>query len=281
MIALAWCVLGGLASSVAWLGLRGTFRDAAVLQRTNYRGASVPVAAGLVLVVGVVVVTVGDALYASAIDETPSELRRAGPMLLVLVLGFGLLGLFDDLVGATEVKGFAGHLGALRRGRVTSGLLKLLGGIAVGVLCVPGDLVESLRGGALVAASANLVNLFDRAPGRAVKVSAVGAVAVCAAGGTGWTSAPTTLVVGAGLGLLVFDLREHCMLGDTGANVLGAAVGYGLVLGLGESAQWAALAVVAALNLVSERVSFGAVIDRVGPLRWLDRLGRRPVRSGT
>lgn len=281
MIALGWCVVGGLASAAAWLGLRSTFREAAVLQRTNYRGASVPVAAGLALVVGVIVVALGDALYASVVDATPSELHRSGPMLLLLVLGLGLLGLFDDLVGATEVKGFAGHLGALRRGRVTSGLLKLLGGLAVGVLCVPGDLVESLRGGALVAASANLVNLFDRAPGRAIKVSAVGAILVCATSGTGWTSSPTTLVVGAGLGLLVFDLREHCMLGDTGANVLGAAVGYGLVLGLGPTGEWAALAAVAALNLASERVSFGAVIDRVAPLRWLDRLGRRPARGGT
>jgi hypothetical protein len=35
------------------------------------------------------------------------------------------------------------------------------------------------------------------------------------------------------------------------------------------------LVVVAALNLASERVSFSAVIDRVGPLRFLDRAGRR------
>lgn len=280
MIAVAWCIAGALAAAAAWVGVRGTFRDAAVLQRTNYRGAPVPVAAGVALVVGVVVVALGDALYASLVGSTPSELHRAGPMLVVLVLGFGLLGLFDDLVGSTEVKGFAGHLGALRQGRVTSGLLKLLGGLAIGVLCVPGELVESLRGGVLVAASANLANLFDRAPGRAIKVSAVGAVVVCAVGAPGWVSAPTTLVVGAGLGLVMFDLREHCMLGDTGANVLGAAVGYGFVLSLGATGEWVALAVVAGLNLASERVSFGAVIERIGPLRWFDRLGRRPSSGG-
>ena len=37
------------------------------------------------------------------------------------------------------------------------------------------------------------------------------------------------LVVGAGTAMLVPDLRERCMLGDTGANVLGAAVGLGVV----------------------------------------------------
>jgi hypothetical protein len=36
------------------------------------------------------------------------------------------------------------------------------------------------------------------------------------------------------------------------------------------------LIVVAALNLLSELVSFSAVIDRIGPLRALDRAGRRP-----
>jgi hypothetical protein len=36
------------------------------------------------------------------------------------------------------------------------------------------------------------------------------------------------------------------------------------------------LLVVAGLNLTSEVVSFSRVIDRVPPLRTLDRLGRRP-----
>jgi hypothetical protein len=36
------------------------------------------------------------------------------------------------------------------------------------------------------------------------------------------------------------------------------------------------LVVVAALNLLSERVSFSRVIQQVGPLRWFDGLGRLP-----
>lgn len=281
MIALGWFVAGAVASAVSWVGLRGTFRDAPVLRRTNYRGASVPVAAGLVVVVGVVLVAAIDSIRASAVGAGMSELRRAGDLLLVGSLGFALLGLFDDLVGATEVKGFRGHLGALRQGRVTSGLLKLLGGLALGVLCAPGDLGSSIRGGLLIAAMANLANLFDRAPGRVIKVGIIGAGIVGAVGGLGWAIAPTMLVVGAGAGLLLADLREECMLGDTGSNVLGAAVGYGLVVGLSSTGEWVALAVVVAANLMSERVSFTAVIDRTAPLRWLDRLGCRPERRRT
>jgi UDP-N-acetylmuramyl pentapeptide phosphotransferase/UDP-N-acetylglucosamine-1-phosphate transferase len=234
-----------------------------------------------VVVVGVVLVAAIDSIRASAVGAGMSELRRAGDLLLVGSLGFALLGLFDDLVGATEVKGFRGHLGALRQGRVTSGLLKLLGGLALGVLCAPGDLGSSIRGGLLIAAMANLANLFDRAPGRVIKVGIIGAGIVGAVGGLGWAIAPTMLVVGAGAGLLLADLREECMLGDTGSNVLGAAVGYGLVVGLSSTGEWVALAVVVAANLMSERVSFTAVIDRTAPLRWLDRLGCRPERRRT
>ena len=65
------------------------------------------------------------------------------------------------------------------------------------------------------------------------------------------------------------------MLGDTGANALGAAVGLGAVLTLGRPARLGVLIALVALNVASERVSFSRVIDATPPLRWFDRLGRR------
>jgi hypothetical protein len=65
------------------------------------------------------------------------------------------------------------------------------------------------------------------------------------------------------------------MLGDAGANPLGGALGLGLVLGFAPGVRNIALVVVILANLASEAVSFSAVIDRVAPLRYLDRLGRR------
>ena len=65
------------------------------------------------------------------------------------------------------------------------------------------------------------------------------------------------------------------MLGDTGANVVGAAVGLAAVIVLGHGAVLAVLVALVALNMISEWVSFSAVIDRTAPLRWLDRLGSR------
>jgi len=89
------------------------------------------------------------------------------------------------------------------------------------------------------------------------------------------------LVLGAGAGMLVPDLREECMLGDTGANVLGAALGFGLALSLNRTGEWIAVAVLLAMNLASEKVSFTKVIDATPPLRWIDRLGSLPERRAS
>jgi UDP-N-acetylmuramyl pentapeptide phosphotransferase/UDP-N-acetylglucosamine-1-phosphate transferase len=70
------------------------------------------------------------------------------------------------------------------------------------------------------------------------------------------------------------DLGERLMLGDAGSNAIGAVLGVGAVLTLGPWSRVALAAVLAALNLAAEMVSFSRVIDRVAPLRLLDRLGR-------
>jgi UDP-N-acetylmuramyl pentapeptide phosphotransferase/UDP-N-acetylglucosamine-1-phosphate transferase len=68
------------------------------------------------------------------------------------------------------------------------------------------------------------------------------------------------------------------MLGDAGANVVGAVLGLGVVLGRGEVTRITALVVLVVANVAAELVSFSSVIDRVRPLRWLDRLGQLPER---
>jgi hypothetical protein len=52
----------------------------------------------------------------------------------------------------------------------------------------------------------------------------------------------------------------------------------GVVLGRGEVTRITALVVLVIANVAAELVSFSSVIDRVGPLRWLDRLGQLPER---
>jgi hypothetical protein len=66
------------------------------------------------------------------------------------------------------------------------------------------------------------------------------------------------------------------MLGDAGANVLGAALGLGVVLACSPGVRTGVLVAVALLNLASEWISFTKVINATPPLRAFDRLGRQP-----
>ena len=54
---------------------------------------------------------------------------------------------------------------------------------------------------------------------------------------------------------------------------LAYAVGMAVALSATSATAVVVAAVLAALNAVSERVSFSRVIDRVAPLRWADRFG--------
>jgi hypothetical protein len=201
---------------------------------------------------------------------------RPGVAIAVAGVGGAAFGAYDDLAGSGDRRGFRGHLGALRHGEVTTGAVKL-GGIGVtGILSAalaggpPADVVINA---ALVAGGANLLNLFDLRPGRAIKV-AVASGALITAGGA--TSPGSAAPVAAGLALLPEDLGERAMLGDCGANALGAMLG-AAAAGLPRSARIALLAGIAGLTAASEKVSFTKVIERTPALRWLDMLGRRPV----
>lgn len=285
---LAALVVGYLGARLTWLAARPLFALPA-LARHNYRGRSLPTAAGVVLPLAALLVEGGRAVAgAFGVGDGPGLAGIRG-LVLLTALGFGVLGLIDDLAGGGggveaadggAERGFRGHLGALAAGRVTTGALKLFGGAMVALIVVAPLVGESPRrliaDGALVALCANLGNLFDRAPGRTVKVS-LGAFALLLVGAsrTGALSG-VAVIVGAGLGLLLDDLHERLMLGDAGSNVLGAVLGLGVVAACGTAARDVALVAVALLNVSGEVVSFSRVIDAVPPLRAADRAGRRP-----
>ena len=278
MIALLAFVIGAAASAALWAAMSRQLAGTAALQRPNYRGHDLPVGAGIVIVLTELLVGAAYVAWTRVGGISGDEAARGATVLAVGAVGFGLIGLFDDLAGAVATKGFRGHLRALGRGELTTGMVKLVWGVLIGFIVSPGSLAGSLRGGLVVAAAANAANLFDRAPGRVVKVSLLGAAIVALLGAPGWQLVGPMVVLGAGLGLLVPDLRERCMLGDTGANVLGAAVGYGVVVATGSTGELIALVLLVALNALSEVLSFSRVIDRVPPLRILDRLGTLPER---
>ena len=279
MTVLIAAVVGFLAARLVWIALRPVFA-AELFQRENFRGRSVPTAAGVVLALAALLVEAGRIVAAAASGDSsgPGPGRAS---VLALALGFALVGMLDDLAGSGDRRGFRGHLRAAAEGRVTTGAAKIVGGAAIAIAAVaiarPDDtLLELLTDAALVALAANLGNLFDLAPGRAIKVGGIAfAVLMVATAADPRLSGPA-VVMGAALGLLLDDLREHLMLGDTGANLLGGVLGMAVVIVGSPVVRLATLGVLAILNGSSEWISFSHVIDRVPPFRLLDRAGRRP-----
>src|SRR5665811_1681063 len=185
-------------------------------------------------------------------------------------LGAGFLGALDDWFGGSSSKGLRGHLAAARRGQVTTGLVKIVGlgvtGLATAWMAdrsrgmtgtrATGPLT-TLVGGAVIAGSANVVNLFDLRPGRALKVVLL-LVVPFIAGGRGTTlstataAATAAATAGAAMAALPDDLAGRSMLGDTGANSAGALLGAALVARTDLRGRLLALAVVTVLTLASE-----------------------------
>lgn len=132
--------------------------------------------------------------------------------------------------------------------------------------------VDVVTSGALIAASANLVNLLDLRPGRALKVGGIAALpALLQPRGRSLAAA----CLGSAAAALGPDLAERDMLGDGGANALGALLGTAAVASAPRPVRLALLAGAVGLTLASERVSFTKVIERTPALAAIDRWGRR------
>jgi UDP-GlcNAc:undecaprenyl-phosphate/decaprenyl-phosphate GlcNAc-1-phosphate transferase len=241
--------------------------------RTNHRGEPVTLIEGPAVAVGAIVGVLAQAGLRSATG--PAAWR---PAVAITAAGAGAaaFGAYDDLTGSGNRRGFRGHLGALRHGEVTTGTVKL-GGIGVTGLVsaalAGGSPADVVINAGLVAGGANLLNLFDLRPGRAIKVAVASGALI--GGSPSRSGGDVAAPLAAALALLPEDLGERAMLGDCGANALGAMLG-AAAAGLPRPVRMALLAGITGLTAASEKVSFTKVIERTPPLRRLDMLGRRP-----
>jgi hypothetical protein len=284
LAACAWIVLVALAAlasprlaaavSVAAFAVGATACSLAVnhwagVVRPNYRGREIPGAGGLAFALG--------PLAAAGAAAATADFRALPLAIVGLAAGImAAVGLADDVFGARGVKGLFGHLRCLARGRLTTGGLKAITGgvigLAVGWSMAYPSVPEALLNAALIAMSANLVNLLDLRPGRALKgFLLLALVAVAADGLAVYLVAPIGIIA---LAFAPLDLGGRAMMGDAGANALGIAAGIALAAALPLGGRLACVAVLAGIHLYSERHSLSDLIARVPALRRLDRLGR-------
>lgn len=268
--------LAAVAARVAYSAFRRRppVGDEKTWTRENHRGEPITLLEGPAFVAGA-------SAAAALAPGLPARLRAAA--VLAGAAG-GALGGYDDLYGTTTAKGFKGHLSALARGEVTSGSVKILGigatGLAAAALARRGGLADTVIDGMVIAGSANLANLFDLRPGRAIKVAMLTGgplLAACLRPGTRAAAVLAAVPLGAAAALLPEDLGERAMLGDAGANALGALLGLAATVRLGRPGRLAVLGTVVALTAASEKVSFTKVIAGNRVLNYIDMLGRRPA----
>lgn len=277
-------------------------------ERTNFHGVTVSLRGGVAMAGA----SVASAAVASALSDQP----RAALGGVVASLGGGLAGYIDDVDqgahdGGKVAKGLKGHLGALAHGQVTTGVIKIagIGASALAASALVGSKATSVGGKVsdlalntvLIAGTANLANLLDLRPGRALKATVLVAAPLsylsCAAAKTpasGASDAPSAKPVSpasaasaqrllasglnaAAITALVEDLQETTMLGDTGANAAGALLGTSLAANDSWKLRLGTALGVVSLILASEKVSFSKVIAANPALNWLDQLWRRPL----
>jgi UDP-GlcNAc:undecaprenyl-phosphate/decaprenyl-phosphate GlcNAc-1-phosphate transferase len=249
------------------------------LSRANYRRRVVAFPAGAVLVACSLF-----ALAPLAVLDDRADLDLLDPDLrrwAVYVLGVALLGLLDDALGrgseSLAPRGWRGHARALAEGGFSTGAIKAVGALALAAYATSGLGQHDFRyvaDLALLLLTTNLFNLLDLRPGRVEKVLVSLLAGLCVGA---WTVAPLDLLgifIGPVLVVAWFTLRERAMLGDTGANLVGALAGVSLLVTLGDDARLVALAVVVVLNLYGEFRSISRTIEAVPLLRSLDSLGR-------
>ncbi|MDU5428095.1 hypothetical protein [Actinomyces urogenitalis] len=266
----------------------------AVLERENFHGRRVSLRGGLAMAAG----TTAVGLLAArpvAQGEGARVAQAAALGAAVATTAAGAAGLVDDLDqgahdGEAPAKGLKGHLGALARGRVTTGALKILvigaGSAVAGAVMTAADprphrglggLVDAGVRTVAIASWANVHNLLDLRPGRALKAAGLLAAPMAL---TQARRAPASAALAGGTlaccaAGLREDLAEQTMLGDTGANTVGALAGASLASHPSPVLRLTSACAGTALVLASEKISFSGVIARTPALAVLDALGRR------
>ncbi len=253
--------------------------------KANYRARSLPFPFGVLSLAAALL-----ALIPLMLVQVLASARVFHPEILpvaVYALGVLALGLLDDTLGDRHEidspesgpgpRGWRGHGGALLHGELSTGTLKAAGSLGLALLAMSWLSLSDgrwLLAAAVLVLATNAFNLLDLRPGRSSKAFVLLGLGLGLGSGEVRPLWALGLFVAPALVAGVFDLRERAMLGDTGANLLGALAGLWLVLTLSGTGQLVALAVLVAITVYGELRSISALVERTPGLRQLDSLGR-------
>jgi len=245
----------------------------------NFRGRKIPSAGGIVLLITYFIVISYFVLFQE------KNLVRYSEWLLpltILIFCIGVLGFIDDVFGKKGIGGFRGHFSQLLKGHVTTGVIKAIGG---GIVCFivasffSKGIHELFINGLLMALMTNIFNLIDLRPGRALKLFLILGIAIFAFSFKSGFWGLSGIFFGIYVILLWADLTESCMLGDVGSNILGAVIGFSIVVNFSWLVNLILLILVGLIQIYTEGHSITELIESKPFLRSFDELGRRKERK--
>ncbi len=243
------------------------------LLRLNFRGQLVTTSGGIAICASF-------ALQLAVACPFFVNLTSVCSLMVLVGTWFLSIGLVDDFYGDGLWRGLVGHIRALLyHRRVTTGLIKAIGGVigatAIILWQAKGDaklLPNWLLGVMLICLSANGINLLDKRPSRALKVFwALCACSIVVAHGNERFTIAMLMV--STLPYAPYDFSCRAMLGDAGANFLGATLGSFIWMATPFGFQLSVLVLWIGLHAYAERRSLTEAIAKSKVLSWLDEVG--------
>jgi UDP-N-acetylmuramyl pentapeptide phosphotransferase/UDP-N-acetylglucosamine-1-phosphate transferase len=235
----------------------------------NYKNEEIPVGMGLMFIIVQVIVL--SFLFI---------IKRDNYFLLVYSVSFvlmGMIGMIDDLIGDKSIKGFKGHIRALTKGTLTTGMLKALIGFFISLfvsIVISENTADGILNIFLIALFINFINLFDLRPGRALKMFLFISIFFLLTTKLNVSSLVIFSFYGIIIRYLPLDLKAKAMMGDVGSNILGLTLGIYCALNYTFHIKLIYLAVLILIQIVSEFFSFSSIIEKSRFLKFIDNLGR-------
>lgn len=237
--------------------------------KENYRGDLIPCCMGVIFTINTLVISLLLLKFQPRADYI--ELL----MVMIGITTMGFIGLIDDFIGESDVKGFKGHIKMLFNMKLTTGGLKAVLGGVISImisLIVSTGLVDFLINVLIISLFTNLINLLDLRPGRALK----GFLTVSLPIVFFITHTYQTILIsfiGTSFAYMPHDIKGRSMLGDTGANSLGIVLGI-VATTFPLRIKIAVVIFLILSNLYSEKYSISTLISGNKILSFIDDLGR-------
>jgi len=290
-VLLVWFIISFLLAKVLIRHCPKLTENGFLKLKKNYKGDVIPSSYGLLFLESSLLLVIFLAFYEIKIEPIMNFLGSTLlgeiyiPFVLVIfgIPMMGLGGLYDDLYGREEVKGFRGHFKRLfKEGRLTTGGAKaLLGGgvsLILGfIICVSNSHFNwgmLLLNAGIIALTTNTLNLLDLRPGRAIKGFFLGMVLVFLTNSIQafWLIFFLFPLMASVLVYAKIDFKGEAMMGDVGSNILGVALGISIAWQFSLYPKLVILLGLILFHIYCEFYSLSELIEKNKVLHFLDRL---------